>query len=230
MDLTGELSRVLYTVSSGDVGNLLKQIAENPDHHTPRSVLRLVTADALDEQGRHQEAHDLRSEHALAGYTHSNGQNLYTVRSGTAYPIGTPDAVIGALELARRNGTRIRVHYGHTEGDNADKDWLEEHDVEGTLGRSGGTVQVPLLLHNSRSLGSSPVLTSNIVRIRTTTGNQTLYQHPNYHVGQAAVAVNPDGKPAVWVTVDGKPHAGFNDVGAAHRWIKKMGLPTQAEG
>jgi uncharacterized protein (TIGR02996 family) len=228
---TSDLNNVLrYTASEGDVSNLLRQIAENPDHHTPNSTLRLITADALDEQGRHNEAKDLRSEHPLTGYTHANGQNLYTVRDGLAYPIGTPDEVVKVLDGARRNGTRIRVHYGHTEGDQAGSDWLEEHEVEGTVGRTAGRMPIPLLVNRSNSMGGGPISSHRIVKIRTAAGNKTLYQHPNYNVGEADVQVNPEGKPAVWVRVNGQPHAGFNNVDAAHRWIKKMGLPTKQEG
>jgi uncharacterized protein (TIGR02996 family) len=214
-----------YTASEGDVSNLLRQIADNPDHHVPKATLRLVTADALDEQGRHAEAKDLRSDHPLTGYAHHNGQNLYTVRNGLAYPIGTPDEVVSALDNARRNGTRIRIHYGHTEGDQAGSDWLEEHEVEGTVGRTAGRIPVPLLVNRSNSTGGGTIGSNRIVKIRTASGNKTLYQHPQYNVGEASVQVNPEGKPAVWVTVNGQPHAGFNTVDQAHRWIKKMGLP-----
>lgn len=62
MDLNEYLK---YSATQSDVDNLLKQLAENADHSQAGSVHRLVTADALQEQGREPEAHLLRSEHPI---------------------------------------------------------------------------------------------------------------------------------------------------------------------
>jgi hypothetical protein len=59
-----DLNRVLkYGVD--DATNLLRQIEGNPEHQQPNAVHRLVTADALQEQGRDSEANLLRSEHPI---------------------------------------------------------------------------------------------------------------------------------------------------------------------
>jgi hypothetical protein len=42
---------------------------------------------------------------------------------------------------------------------------MEENDVTGTLGRSTGTNKVPLLLHNSRSMGGGALMDHRIVRL-----------------------------------------------------------------
>lgn len=67
-DFIEQLGKVLrFSASESDVHHLLNEIATNPDHqHTPDSAHRLVTADALDEVGRSQEANWLRQRRPVA--------------------------------------------------------------------------------------------------------------------------------------------------------------------
>ena len=65
-DIPDRLSRrrdlvTRYSATEGDVNNLLHQIATNPEHRAAGSHVRLVAADALQEQGRDREADVLRS-------------------------------------------------------------------------------------------------------------------------------------------------------------------------
>lgn len=63
-----------YTASEGDVQNLLRQMEQNPDHRTPHAVHRLVTADALEENGDKEFADFLRSGYPL--HLNDNGRLL----------------------------------------------------------------------------------------------------------------------------------------------------------
>lgn len=159
--------------------------------------------------------------------------------NGTTYKDETPDEVIRVLENARIRGTRIRIHYGYTQHHHRraldqkpmpeGRDWHEENDVQGTIGRSTGTVKIPLMIANRRSSGGSGILDNCIVRIRTTGKNgKDLYRHPNYATGEVKIvakAVTVPGKTYTHaVTIDDEEHAAFDSEEHARKWIAKMGL------
>ena len=146
----------------------------------------------------------------------------YREVSGTYYNTRTPDAVVHVLERCRLNGTRVRLHYG---GSESGRDWLEEWDVAGTIGRSTGPVKVPLMLPTCRSTGGPALLDHCIVKI--TSGHHVLYQHPHYHYEPVSLrpfadAQHPDLK--VTVCVGGQDHARFSTQEKARRWVGRMGL------
>jgi len=101
----------------------------------------------------------------------------YVEVNGTFYKKGTPQGVINALENARNNRTRVKIFYGDPE---TGRDWHEEHDTTGTIGRSTGSIKIPLLIPTSRSSGGGSILTKNIVKIRDTKSGRVLYQNENY--------------------------------------------------
>lgn len=149
--------------------------------------------------------------------------------NGTSYHDETPDAVIRILENARVNRTRLHISLGDTD---SGKDWLEEFETHGYVGRSIGPVKVPLLIANRRSLGGGAILDHCIVRIRLTTGRQTvLWQHPKYHHGELEIrrkaepVTLPDGRTlTVDVLRDGTTHASFVSLESARSWISRLGL------
>lgn len=98
--------------------------------------------------------------------------NKYKEVNGTSYHKETADAVVDVLEKARQNRTRIVLDYGDTK---TGKSWGEVHDVAGYVGRSTGIYKVPLLVHNSRSLGGGAILDHCITGIKTSAGKRTLY-------------------------------------------------------
>ena len=97
--------------------------------------------------------------------------------NGTSYKTETPQTVINALERARRERFRVRLWYGNR---NTGRAWAEEHDVTGYIGRSTGRVKIPLIVHNSRSMGGPGLLDDCIVRIDRIDTGETLYQHPEF--------------------------------------------------
>lgn len=96
----------------------------------------------------------------------------------THYHADTPQKVKDILENAIHTGRRLRLFLGDTK---TGRDWCEEHDNIGYIGRSGGTERVPILLNNSRSRGGGHILDHCIIKI--TEGGRVLYQHPKYNCG-----------------------------------------------
>ena len=148
--------------------------------------------------------------------------------NGTSFDERTPDEVIRVLESARQNRTRLHISLGDTA---SGRDWLEEFETHGYVGRSMGPVKVPLLVANTRSLGGGSILAHCIVRIRTSAGGRVLWQHPDYHHGTLEIRQKtepvtlPDGRTlTVDVLRDGELHASFEDMQKARRWVNKLGV------
>ena len=151
--------------------------------------------------------------------------------NGTSFDERTPDEVIRVLESARQNRTRLHISLGDTA---SGRDWLEEFETHGYVGRSMGPVKVPLLVANTRSLGGGSILAHCIVRIRTSAGGRVLWQHPDYHHGTLEIRQKtepvtlPDGRILrVEVVQDGDEQAAFENVAKARRYIQKLGVRAE---
>jgi hypothetical protein len=71
-------------------------------------------------------------------------------------------------------------------GDTKDgRDWGEVHDTKGYIGRSTGSIKIPLLLNTVSSSGGGGLLDHCIVKIeRKNRGEKCyteVYRHPQYH-------------------------------------------------
>lgn len=148
-------------------------------------------------------------------------ETKHIVVNGTYYDSRTPRAVMDALENARLSKKRIRLHYGDIA---TGRDWLDEWDVSGTVGRSTGPIKIPLIIANARSCGGPGILDHCIVRIRTTVAPFVdLYRHKKYHTGkmeiidEMAISSLP-----VAVTVNGEIYARFHNKSGAEKYIKKF--------
>jgi len=151
--------------------------------------------------------------------------------NGTTYHEETPDEVIRVLENARQNRTRLHISLGDQQ---TGRDWLEEFETHGYVGRSMGPLKVPLLVANRRSVGGGAILDHCIVRIRTSAGGRVLWQHPSYHHGQLQIRQKtdpvtlPDGRTlTVDVLRDGEIQAAFENVAQARRYISKLGVRAE---
>lgn len=106
-----------------------------------------------------------------------SGDIEYKIINGTAYHKETSDEVVRVLESARNNHTRIKLYYGDVE---TGRDWNELYDTTGTIGRSTGSIKIPLLIRTERSLGGGGILDHCIVKIKDTKTGRVLYQNPKY--------------------------------------------------
>lgn len=110
----------------------------------------------------------------------------YKIVNGTAYHEETPESIIEIIEEAMKSQRTICLRFCFGDTDTG-KDWCEENDTIGYLGRSTGEIKVPLLLKNSRSSGGGSLLDHCIVKIEKVKKHthcpsyHEVYRHPNYH-------------------------------------------------
>lgn len=114
--------------------------------------------------------------------------------------------------------TRIRLFYGNTETGEV---WTEENDVCGYIGRSTGSVKIPLLINNKNSFGGGSILDNRIVGIVTTSGNW-LYKHGTLNVGLWDFYTTDDTNYHVTVTHNHKIYANLKTQKQAQNLIAFM--------
>lgn len=161
-------------------------------------------------------------------------EQVYAVSlQGTWYENDTPKDVIRVLEFARIHKFRLRLFFGDSV---TGRDWLEEWDVAGYIGRTHGPLKSPILLHNKSSSGGGIVGANSIVKITYSRGGELLYQHPKYHHMPMAARISdlPEYEVAVWVKnhePDGgeQIHARFKTIAQYQRWEKKMQVTIAPE-
>ena len=98
--------------------------------------------------------------------------NSYKEVNGTSYHQETPNEVILILEASRLNKNRLLLDYGDVK---TGKSWGESYDIVGHIGRSNGSIKIPLLIHNKRSLGGCGLLDHCIIKISNARGKAVLY-------------------------------------------------------
>jgi hypothetical protein len=96
---------------------------------------------------------------------------------GTTYKDQTPKQVVDILEHSRHTRSRICIRYGDV---STGRDW-GDLKMCGHVGRSTGSIKIPLLISNVRSTGGEGILDHCIVRITSAAGGRVLYSHPGYH-------------------------------------------------
>lgn len=101
----------------------------------------------------------------------------YKIVDGTSYHEETDSIIVDILEDCRRNKTRIVLDYGDVK---TGQSWGEVYGIQGRIGRSMGPSKIPILLHNTRSMGGVAILDHCIVKISESKGGRVLYRHPNY--------------------------------------------------
>ena len=137
---------------------------------------------------------------------------MFTLNEKTTSRVAT---LLNNLSMSQQ---RIRLVYGNP---NTGKDWLEEYDVIGNIGRSTGTKQLPLLIKNSRSTGGGSILDHCILKIVDVKSKRVLYQHekyiePKFEIILLAITGQYS------VTVDGKVQANFKTEKQAQNYIDFM--------
>ena len=149
----------------------------------------------------------------------------YKVIEGVSFDKDTPDKVCYILLNAMATRQRIRVFYGDIK---TGKDWTEEYDTMGYIGRTRGPVKVPLIVANSKSSGGFPLSTDSIVRI--TIDKRTVYQHPKYHIGKIEIRPAPYPGYSHGVFINGENHANFKTKEKAEKWVRFIKGESNTKG
>lgn len=136
----------------------------------------------------------------------------------TLYDPETPTAVSSLLETYRQDGSPLRVFYGDTK---TGRDWMEEHDVYGKVGRSCGPIKVALLVPSGAN-GGSAILTACIVRMVDGRTKREVYRHPQYHMKDLTLHQGTYPKLPFEVHADLEVHARFSSAIKRHNWIEFM--------
>jgi hypothetical protein len=133
------------------------------------------------------------------------------------------EKLIKALETARLENLRVRIWLGDPKVGEA---WNEEYNVIGQVGRSGGSIKIPILMSNSRSMGGSAILTRCVLRIDNIKTHRTIYKHSKFYVPvmtikPAAKALKAEGY-TTSVFQKNEYIANFKSEEAAKRWVAFM--------
>lgn len=159
---------------------------------------------------------------------HNNGHksvyNLHTNNEKSmpiAYSAKAPQALVDAIERARKNNQRVRVYRGDIE---TGKCWNEEWDITGYIGLSKGSkAYFPLLVNNARSMGGGSLMENCIIKIKESKGGHVLYQAPNFQ--QPIIEIKEGSKVqgyAYELYINVELHANLKTLQEAERLKKKM--------
>jgi hypothetical protein len=107
-----------------------------------------------------------------------NAGREYKKIGGTFFHMETPDELARIIDglIESRRETRVRIFQGDTA---TGREWGEENNVTGYIGRSTGSIKIPLLINNRRSLDGPALSDNSILKIQTTSG-RVLWQADNY--------------------------------------------------
>ena len=108
----------------------------------------------------------------------------------TWFTRATDKKVKQQLESFRESGKMVRLFYGDRA---TGRDWCDEFDVVGRIGRSGGSQKVPLMIAQGER-GGSAILTESIIRMMDVEWDCDVYRHPSYRVTEYRVEPLADAK------------------------------------
>ena len=137
----------------------------------------------------------------------------------TYFDPGTDPKAARALDNCRRDGRKVRLVLGDTA---TGRCWLDEHDVVGHIGRSTGSLKVPLLIEPGED-GGAAILTDCLLRLIAWESGRDLYRHPAYRVPGLAIQRAPEQTDLPWqVLHDGTVVACFAEIGKAGGYLAFM--------
>ena len=150
----------------------------------------------------------------------STGRKYKVTSEGTFYEFETDDKLINILESCRIRGTRLKVYLGDKK---TGRDWNEESDKYIKIGRSTGSIKIPLAISNSRSTGGGALMSSCIVKLIDTSNNSILWQHKKYKTPKIEI-VESDMKPEYQfnLNINGKLYSRHRSENSAKRLKSKL--------
>lgn len=137
---------------------------------------------------------------------------------GTWFAPETPVAIQKLVNRLIHSNEKVRIFHGdRTTG----RSWMEEFDVIGRVGRSTGTLKIPLLVSEEDNYGRS-LLEASIIRVIRCSDGKNLYRHPGFHVPPMQVVENEHPQYAASVLVEGVVEARFKSYAKACHWVAFM--------
>lgn len=146
------------------------------------------------------------------------------LRQQTYFDPGTPPEAARVLESCRKARNKIRLVLGDpSTGDS----WLDEYDVVGTIGRSTGTLKVPLLVEDGEN-GGGAILTASVLCILDWQSGKIRFRHPAYQPPDLGIKPSSDAARPWAVLHRDKEVARFIDIGKAGAYLAFMrGEPVE---
>lgn len=136
----------------------------------------------------------------------------------TYFDPGTDPKAARVLERCRNEGSKVRLILGDTA---TGRTWLEEHDVVGRIGRSTGTLKVPLLIEAGAD-GGTAILTNCLLAVVEWDSGEFLYRHPSYRAPDLLIRRGNAATHPWEVLHDDKLVASFQDIGKAGAYVAFM--------
>jgi hypothetical protein len=208
MEISINQEQKLYVLASGDGVSCFG--FDNARDHAAKIGRALKRDDLLPLDGEYGTVEGYaKYRRALAAW----GDSVFSRQ--TYFDPGTPDKVARLLERYRTNGKLLRLFLGNPQ---TGRDWGEESDVVGYIGRSGGTCEVPLLLPPS-DCGGPAISTASVIRLMDVETSTELYRAPTYETPELSLHPCSDVKGYLWeARRDGKLAARFSDLHEAAEW------------
>ena len=148
-----------------------------------------------------------------------SNETKYKVMNGTAFHTETPDEVCAILNSLLHTGHRVKIYLGDPE---TGRDWHEEYDTIGTIGRSTGTYKVPLLIHSIRSMGGGAILDHCIVKIKSMATKRVLYQNPKYQAPNVEITPSDLDGYQYYTLINGELHGRHRSLKCAQMCAAKL--------
>lgn len=186
---------------------------DNARDHSNQIAQRLGRADLLFTPNDYAALTGYRKyEEAVSAWSRS------TRTRQTYFDPGTDPKVVAVLESRRQTGGKVRLMLGDTR---TGKPWLNEYDVVGKIGRSGGSLKVPLLIEEGES-GGGAILTACVLHVIDWKSGRTLYRHSLYR--EPDLSLQPSDIPEhSWAVIHlNEVIARFKDMGKACAYIAFM--------
>ena len=136
----------------------------------------------------------------------------------TYFDPGTDARAAKVIESCRTHERKIRLILGDTL---TGEPWLEEHDVVGRIGRSIGTLKVPLLIEPGEQ-GGSAILCACILAIVDWASGNFLYRHDAYREAELSIKPSANAERPWDVLRREEVVASFRDIGQAGAYLAFM--------
>ena len=186
---------------------------DNARDHTKQIAERLGQPDLAFAPGDHRTLDGYhKHEQAVQAWARSD------LNRQTYFDPGTSPQVMKVLETCRRSGRKLRLVLGDTD---TGESWLDEYDVVGTIGRSAGSLKVPLLVEAGEA-GGGAILTACILAVIDWHSGRWLFKHAAYKHPDLDVRATGDAKRPWMVNRAQQEIARFGDIGKAGAYVAFM--------